>query len=132
MGSEMCIRDSSPPSSAPAAFFPATSLDETDFLPALSISQNTPPSTQNSIHSSQHPLTKTNKRSYEDELEDELDAYFSEVEAEDHDTLVAKRAFVQPRNRAQKMVMGGGQVAIVGEDGDFEEAPFLAPMDIDG
>lgn len=117
---------SPPPSSAPAAF---QSRDEV--MPALSMSQSTIPSTQSSFLSQQQTPIKTNKRSYEDEIEDELDAYFSGVEDEDHETLIAKRVIAQPKNRMQKAPAGSRQVAIVGEDGDFEEAAFLAPMEVD-
>lgn len=118
-----------PPSSAPAALRTANA-DYDESIPALSMSQSTMPSTQSSFLAQQQPV-KTNKRSYEEEIEDELDAYFSEVEEEDHETLIAKRAIAQPRNSMQKVPAGNGQVAIVGEDGDFEEAAFLAPMDVD-
>lgn len=120
-----------PPSSAPAAFRIGAMDEVDDAMPALSMSQSTIPSTQGSFHSQQQQ-PKSNKRSYEEEIEDELDAYFSEVEEEDHETLIAKRAIAQPRNRMQKAPVAGiGQVAIAGMDGDFEEAAFLAPMDVD-
>jgi len=118
-----------PPSSAPAASRTGDA-DGYEAMPALSMSQSTIPSTQSSFPLQQQP-PKTNKRSYEDEIEDELDAYFSEVEEEDHETLIAKRAIAQPRSRMQKAPAGNGQVSIVGEDGDFEEATFLAPMEVD-
>jgi len=74
----------------------------------------------------------SNKRSYEEDIEEDLDAYFDEVEAEEQMAAVEGRRIARLKNSPQKQANGGvdvysssgGAVA-----GDFEEAPFLAPME---
>ena len=74
-----------PPSSAPPTF--PTVRDSGSSMPGLSMSQNTVPSTQGSIMSNAAPEL-SNKRSYEEDIEQDLDAYFDEVEAEEQMTPV--------------------------------------------
>lgn len=79
------------------------------------------------------PYKAANKRSYDDEIEEDMDAYFDEVEAEEHPVPIEARRIAQPRRSPRKGAQGTGAVfqssSVV--DGDFEDAPFLAPMDTD-
>ncbi|TKA26669.1 hypothetical protein B0A50_04777 [Salinomyces thailandicus] len=61
------------------------------------------------------------KRGFEEEMEEEMDAFFEEV-GEEEAVAVAHRKFARPR---------GGRKNGEGEGGDFEDAAFLAPMDVD-
>ena len=73
----------------------------------------------------------SNKRSYEEDIEEDLDAYFDEVEAEEHMVPVQGRRIARLKNSPQKQFNGGVGVytSAGGIKGDFEEAPFLAPME---
>lgn len=76
----------------------------------------------------------SNKRSYEEDIEQDLDAYFDEVEAEEQMTPVEGRRIARLKNSPQKQANGGVDVYISSEvavAGDFEDAPFLAPMETD-
>ncbi|GAB7333070.1 hypothetical protein MBLNU13_g04751t1 [Cladosporium sp. NU13] len=120
-----------PPSSAPPAF--PTGRDSNTSMPSLSMSQNTLPSTQGSMMSNAAPEV-CNKRSYEEEIEEDLDAYFDEVEAEEQMAPVEGRRIARLKNSPQKQTNGGVDVynpVRVAVAGDFEEAPFLAPMETD-
>jgi hypothetical protein len=117
-----------PPSSAPPAF--PSGRDSNRSVPGLSMSQSTLSSTQSSMVSNA-VSELSNKRSYEEDIEDDLDAYFDEVEAEQQMAPVEGRRIARLKNSPQKQTIGGvgvyyssGEVAE-----DFEEAPFLAPMD---
>jgi hypothetical protein len=120
-----------PPSSAPPAF--PTGRDLNNSMPGLSMSQNTVPSTQGSIMSNAAPEL-SNKRSYEEDIEEDLDAYFDEVEAEEQMAPVEGRRIAKLKNSSQKQANGGvdahSSVGVV-MVGDFEDAPFLAPMETD-
>jgi hypothetical protein len=101
-------------------------------VPGLSMSQDTLLSMQGSFASSRTGEGVSRKRTYEEETEDEIDAFFNDIEAEE----VEERQMVQGERRIARMKRTsdkprmGGPVRIVGED-DFEEAAFLAPMDVD-
>lgn len=73
----------------------------------------------------------SNKRSYEEDIEEDLDAYFDEVEAEEQMAPVEGRSIARLKNSPHKQTIGGVGVynSNCGIDGDFEEAPFLAPME---
>lgn len=75
--------------------------------------------------------TLPNKRSYEEDIEDDLDAYFDEVEAEEQMAPVEARRIARLKNSPHKRTVGGVSVysSTGGVAGDFEEAPFLAPME---
>jgi hypothetical protein len=75
----------------------------------------------------------SNKRSYEEDIEDDLDAYFEEAEAEEQMAPVENRRIARLKNSPQKHpnVSIGVYTSTGGADGDFEEAPFLAPMETD-
>lgn len=117
-----------PPSSAPPAF-PAGD-EAPSSIPGLSMSQTTLPSTQSSAIS---PAPKaTNKRSFDEEIEDDLDAYFDEVEAEEQKTPVVARRIAKLKNSPRKQIVApAGGVFTGGVEGDFEEAAFLVPMETD-
>jgi hypothetical protein len=74
-----------------------------------------------------------NKRSYDDDAEDDVDAYFDEAEAEEQNVPIEARRIAKLKNSPRKQA--SGRVAIfdsaVGVEGDFEEAAFLAPMETD-
>jgi hypothetical protein len=118
------------PSSAPPAF-PIGSQGHNS-VPVLSMSQSTIPSTQSSIVSSIAPR-QSNKRSYDEEIEDDLDAYFDDVEAEEPVTPVEGRQIARLKNSPRKQTTSGisSYTSAMGFDGDFEEATFLAPMETD-
>lgn len=99
-------------------------------MPGLSMSQSTLSSTQASVLSNA-AQTLSNKRSYEEEIEDDLDAYFDEVEAEEQMTPVEGRRIARLKNSPQKQTIVGVGVysSAGGVAEDFEEAPFLAPME---
>ena len=117
-----------PPSSAPPAF--PTSRDPDSTMPGLSMSQSTLTSTQGSTISNA-ASENSNKRSYEEDIEDDLDAYFDEVDAEEQTVLVGGRRIARLKNSHHKQTHGGIGVytPIGGVAGDLEEAPFLAPME---
>ena len=74
----------------------------------------------------------SNKRSYEEDIEEDLDAYFDEVQAEEQTAPVEGRRIAMLKNSPQKQANGGVDVyrpAGGALAGDFEEAPFLAPME---
>ncbi|WPH03460.1 Hypothetical protein R9X50_00634000 [Acrodontium crateriforme] len=116
-----------PPSSAPAAFS-TDDFDDALQMPAFSLSQDTIYSTQDSFMSTSSQMT-SKKRAYEDEIEDDLDAYFNTVEAIEQ----ADRPIAKPRAMLHKPTTLDRFVFASGPD-DFEEAAFLAPvegMDLD-
>lgn len=119
-----------PPSSAPPAF-PTGDEAPGSSMPGLSMSQTTLPSTQSSATSPAPKTTK--KRSYDEEIEDDLDAYFDEVEAEEQRTPVAARRIAKLKNSPRKQIVApADEFAFTGGvEGDFEEAAFLVPMETD-
>jgi hypothetical protein len=119
-----------PPSSAPPAF--PTGRDSSSSMPGLSMSQTTLSSTQGSMVSNTAPGL-SNKRSYEEDIDDDLDAYFDEVEAEEQMAPVEGRRIARLKNSPHKQTVGDVHVhdSAGGVAGDFEEAPFLAPMETD-
>lgn len=103
-------------------------------MPALSMSQSTLQSTQSSSISTSPGLGKAaNKRSYDDEIEDDMDAYFDEVEAEEQTVPVEARRIAQPKRSPRKAAQRPADVfhfpSVI--EGDFENAPFLVPMETD-
>jgi hypothetical protein len=118
-----------PPSSAPPAFH--IRRDSNGSMPGLSMSQSTLPFTQDSVMSNVAPAL-SNKRSYEEDIEDDLDAYFDEVEAQEHMAPAEGRRFATLKTSRRKQMNGGVGVytSTIGIAEDFEEAPFLAPLDM--
>lgn len=117
-----------PPSSAPPAF--QTGNECNSSMPNLSMSQSTLSSTQDSMLSNVAPKL-SNKRSYDEDIEDDLDAYFDEVEAEEQIAPEGRR-IARLKNSPHKQVIGnvGVYTSSGGAAEDFEEAPFLAPMEM--
>ena len=117
-----------PPSSAPPAFQDGNG--DAGSMPGLSMSQSS--STSMLPLSSSTPKA-TYKRSYDDDTEGGVDAYFDEVEAEEQKVSVETRRIARLKNSPRKQV--AGRVAVfnpaVGGEGDFEDAAFLAPMETD-
>lgn len=74
-----------------------------------------------------------NKRSYDDEAEDDMDAYFDEVAAEEQIAPVESRPIAKLKRSPRKGAMGTCSRPIFTSviEGDFEDAPFLAPMETD-
>lgn len=112
-------------SSAPAAM----QSDYEEDMPDLYMSQSTT-STRDSFYdsSSQPASASTKKRGYEDEIEDDMDSFFLEDDdiGEEPD---AMRPIARMKSSSSRKT-GTGQVHIVGHD-DFEDAPFLVPMDVE-
>jgi hypothetical protein len=117
-----------PPSSAPPAFH--TGYEGTASTPGLSMSQSSSASTP-SLSSS--ALQTANKRAYNNDAEDDVDAYFDEVEAEEENAPVVMRRIARLRNLSRKQVAGRMAVfdSAAGVKDDFEEAAFLAPLETD-
>jgi AraC-like DNA-binding protein len=78
-------------------------------------------------------LQTANKRAYNNDAEDDVDAYFDEVEAEEENAPVVMRRIARLRNLSRKQVAGRMAVfdSAVGVKDDFEEAAFLAPLETD-
>ena len=121
------------PSSAPAVMqreevYLAGELE----VPGLTMSQSTPSSTQESFGSSGSAPSGNRKRTYEDETEVEIDAYFDELEADEaveQQMVRDDRPIASMKGKSDKG-RPTGAVRVVGED-DFEDAAFLAPMEVD-
>ena len=123
-------------SSAPAVMQPNRTLEEEDMgVPGLIMSQSTLPSTQGSFVSSDSAQPGSRKRTYEEETEEEIDAYFDGIgadEAAEQQMMREGRRIAKMKGRSDWPGKGrpAGAVRVVGVD-DFEEAAFLAPMDVD-
>jgi len=101
-------------------------------MPGLSTSQSSFASTQGGSVHSVAPKT-ANKRSYDDEAEDDVDAYFDEVEVEEQTVPFEARRIAKlkssPRKHVAECIAIFGSAVAVGDD--FEEAAFLAPIEAD-
>lgn len=114
--------------------------DGADVL-GLVFSQQTFASTQGSFASSfvmERGSNVSRKRTYEEEAEEEIDVFFDEVDAEEateQQMMMNHRPIAKMKGKLGKASVGGS-VTVVGEDlageDDFEEASFLAPMEVDG
>ncbi|KAK3068105.1 hypothetical protein LTR53_014583 [Teratosphaeriaceae sp. CCFEE 6253] len=115
-----------PPSTAPATLSRAT-LDGDDGVPDLSASQQTLPSTQGSLVPFASVTSSTKKkRSFEEEIEDDMDAFFVNVDMTE--PVAAGRRIARPKGSRQMVAMAGRTIAV--SDGeDFEDADFLSLMD---
>ena len=118
-----------PPSSAPPAF--PIRRDSNSSMPGLSMSQSTLTFTQDSVMSNIAPAL-FNKRSYEEDIEDDLDAYFEEVEAQEYIAPMEGRRIATLKTSPRKQINGGVGMFTSTSGGaeDFEEAPFLAPLEM--
>lgn len=117
-----------PSSSAPAVMHRGNDVG----VPELDFSQDTLASTQRSFASSGSPDVSSRKRTYEEDAEEEIDAFFHEVDAEEAEARrMARddRAIAKMKGPSGKAPVGG-PLKVVGED-DFEDAAFLAPMEVD-
>lgn len=114
------------PSSSAPAVMGGLARDEED-MPGLSMSQGTLSSTQASFGANDVAYTvNSRKRTYDEEVEDDLDAYFDDIDAEQTNNPTA-RPFARMKQQGKKE----GQAAAVRLPGgnDFEDAVFLAPAD---
>ena len=122
------------PSSAPAV----VERDEDRLeMPVMTMSQSSLPSTQTSSMSSRSTRSEpVRKRTYEDEIEYDMDAIFDNVEAADlaaQQMPPSSRPIARMKPTVQKPRLDR-LVRIAGDD-DFEEAAFLAAedgMEVDG
>ncbi|KAH9827422.1 Ribonucleotide reductase inhibitor [Teratosphaeria destructans] len=72
------------------------------------------------------------KRSYDDDVEDKMDAFFDGADMEDATaSLPQRRPIAKPRASLKRTTFDSGVFMGEDEDDDFEEATFLAPMDVD-
>ncbi|KAI7171612.1 hypothetical protein KC316_g10193 [Hortaea werneckii] len=112
--------------------------EEEEDVPGLTWSQETVGSSQGSLKGSGFGIgdgyagsqTESKKRTYDEEMEEEMDAYFEGGTGEATEmgqAGVAGRKIAKPRGAVGKK---GGNVS-GGVEGDFEEASFLAPMEVD-
>lgn len=119
-----------PASSAPAAM--QGQEDEEPVMPGLSMSQSTLSGTQGSFGDSGRGsgVAAHKKRGFEEDIEDDMDDYFDEVDSLD----VSKSGYggaERPMARLKGAMKGTASAVTVrgvGDD-DFEEAGFLAPRD---
>lgn len=117
-----------PPSSAPELL--ESQHDEDDeYMPGLSLSQATIASTQETLQTNIAQQMSGNKRTYEDDVEDNLDAFFGHSSDIDDDNLpitnttrpIAKVRSARKNEKPSHTRMASGV--------DFEDATFLTPMD---
>lgn len=106
--------------------------EDEDGVPGLMWSQGSLSSTQSSFMSmSSTPSAPSKKRGYDEEVEEEMDAYFDEPEAAG---LFSQQAIpsARPLAKMKGTPAQRGGVRIFGTD-DFEEAGFLVPdgMEVD-
>ncbi|KAK5111449.1 hypothetical protein LTR62_004901 [Meristemomyces frigidus] len=116
-----------PPSSAPA-IMGRGDMDDGD-EPDLTMSQRTMDCTPGvyifGLGSAANASTK--KRTFEEEIEEELDAFFDDVKTDDLPVTVRPIAKVKFSVRSPTME----KIPIIQGDHDFEDAGFLAPMEVD-
>jgi len=137
-----------PPSSAPASFMRPNELQpfcglhtiggissqqsQNDaFPPALTYSQNTLQSSGSSFSSmtsTADALASTKKRSYNEDIEDELDAFFDEEEEKDM-MMQTTRPMARPRGRGK--ATSTDMIQTLNGDFDDDDAAFLQPMEED-
>ncbi|KAK0284598.1 hypothetical protein LTR91_002315 [Friedmanniomyces endolithicus] len=116
-----------PSSSAPAAVGAGQTHDRVD-TPGLTSSQHTISSTQSSFASlASTGCVPSKKRTFEEEMEDDLDVYFDEVDAVD--STIAARVIAMPKASLRRVVADEQLQVVDGQD--FDDAAFLAPMDLD-
>lgn len=123
-----------PPSSAPAVM--ERYYEDDDEVPSVTMSQSTLASIQSSSTSFAPQPEHRRKRTYEEEIEDDLDSFFDDGEESgvlDDQPLWTERPIAKMKVPVQK-AGANRRVRILGDD-DFEDANFLAPpehgMDID-
>jgi hypothetical protein len=117
-----------PISSAPGVVM-GSYEEEYEHMPDLSFSQETLASSQrSSLFVDEEPPTR--KRTYEDEVEDDMDALFGSMNSE-HEVLahtsVLPRPIATPRTSRKPAPPTQAATMIAG---DFDEASFLTPMEI--
>ncbi|KAF2764492.1 hypothetical protein EJ03DRAFT_331783 [Teratosphaeria nubilosa] len=77
-------------------------------------------------------IESSKKRSYDDEVEDEMDAFSVEPDTENATaSLLQQRPVAKLRAPLKRTAFDSGIFMGEDEDDDFEEATFLAPMDVD-
>lgn len=112
--------------------------EEEGEVPGLTWSQETVGSSQGSLVGSVFGLgdwyaglqTESKKRTFDEEMEEEMDAYFDGGAGEATEmgqVGVAGRKIAKPRGAVGRK----GEKGSGGVEGDFEEASFLAPMEVD-
>ena len=120
-----------PPSSAPAVMEYAD--NDGDGMPGMTVSQGTLSSTQGSFRQNESAYAaNSRKRTYEEEVEDDLDAYFDDIDAEPI-LPPTQRPIARMKQPGKKVVQN--VAAQVASRDDFEDAIFLAledGMEVDG
>ncbi|KAK4542668.1 hypothetical protein LTR36_006240 [Oleoguttula mirabilis] len=112
-----------PSSSAPSAVQTGG-----DAVPALSMSQNTLASSQNTfLFTPPSDVGVSKKRTYEEEIEEDIDAFFDEVD--NPATTRKTRVMVKAKASLRRAATAPGIGTV--DAGDFDDASFLAPMDVD-
>lgn len=117
-----------PSSSAPAA------LGDEDEMPGLTVSQCSLPSTQGSFGANGEAFRANGrKRTYEEEVEVDLDAFFDDF-GDEGEVVRVDRPIARLKGQGRK---GDGDAVVqaaLARGSDFEDAVFLAPqegMDVD-
>ncbi|KXL50743.1 MAG: hypothetical protein FE78DRAFT_103185 [Acidomyces sp. 'richmondensis'] len=120
-----------PPSSAPATM-QTDNNDCDEMVTALSMSQPTVSSSQESLSSSSLSAgICSKKRTFEEEIEEDMDICFEDIDALNQ--AMAHRRMARPKASLRKPSADGYLVA-GSSTGDFEDADaaFLAPIDVEG
>lgn len=113
-----------PSSSAPAVMGMEEDEDE---MPAMTNSQSTLSSTQGSFGINQSAYGfNSRKRTYEEEVEDDLDSFFDDFGAEPTKGLVHRPL---SKLKTQPKARGRDAPAALPGGNDFEDAGFLTPLD---
>jgi hypothetical protein len=117
-----------PPSSAPDVL---NGYDDVDgFLPDLSTSQATISSTQDSLQAGGAQISLNNKRTYEEDVEETLDAFFGHGVDADNDDDSQTSSMTRPIAKVRAARKNERSKHVRASSGfDFGEASFLTPMD---
>ncbi|KAF2213133.1 hypothetical protein CERZMDRAFT_96801 [Cercospora zeae-maydis SCOH1-5] len=118
-------------SSQPISSAPPTLDRSADCIPDLARSQSTTASSQNSFGGTSSHDANAKKRSYEDEVESDMDAFFDDGdfgEAAPFGGATKTRFMARMKSSPSKPLISAVQVV---EDDDFEEATFLMPMEVE-
>ena len=116
---------SQPPSTAPAAMPPGMNREST--LPSMTSSLNTLLSSQDSLATPNSARTAGSlKRTYDEEVEEDLDAVFFKLDAEPKDTDRATRPMAKLKKSPLEPATAPTSTSpVVLTRGDFEDADFL-------
>lgn len=100
-------------------------------IPGLSMSQDTIPFPQSSLMSAVSS-SKAKKRTYEDEAENDMDTFFDEDAGEAVRSQIPNTSRPIARMKIPtRKTTSAALLCIVSDEGDFPEADFLMPMEVE-